>query len=177
MAIAAHRRTSRRCGTAPSPGLPNSVGSAPPAAPERSMQPPAGSEAPNPAAIQREPSPAPSFSLPSRPSPGSGGGGLRSASLLEYLRQRLFGRRRSTSLSARIRRVCLPSFGAIRCACCAEFRRCSTAIPAMKTNSRGAWATAKYDLGVVEHFWCAGYAPLLRAHCQHAGSGSAQHRK
>jgi glycosyltransferase involved in cell wall biosynthesis len=30
----------------------------------------------------------------------------------------------------------------------------------------GEKTASRYEIGVIEHFWCAGYAPLLRPHCR-----------
>jgi polysaccharide biosynthesis protein PslH len=104
------------------------------------------------------------FLSPEAPVPGSGGGGLRSASLLEYLRRsysvdvldfRLT--QHSKSLAAKVWRNSM---------------RLVRGVPPLFDRYSGyedqlsaGLGSAQYALGVVEHFWCASYAPLLRAHC------------
>jgi glycosyltransferase involved in cell wall biosynthesis len=105
------------------------------------------------------------FLSPEPPVAGSGGGGLRSASLLEYL-QRNYSvdvldfdlRPHSKTFAAK----------AIR-----NSARLLRGIPPLFDRYSGyedqlsaRIGSTRYDLAVVEHFWCAAYAPLLRAHCQ-----------
>ncbi len=105
------------------------------------------------------------FLSPEAPVPGSGGGGLRSASLLEYLRQ-LYSvdvfdftlRRHSKSFAAKAWRNSMRLLRGVP----PLFDRYS----GYEDQLSARIGTAKYALGVVEHFWCAGYAPLLRAHCR-----------
>ena len=103
------------------------------------------------------------FLSPEDPTPGWGGGGLRSASLLEYLRQhydvqvlRFDLRPHSKNLSARIQRNAV---------------RVLQGVPPLFDRFTGyeeqlaqKLSGMRFDLAVVEHFWCASYAPLLRKH-------------
>ena len=105
------------------------------------------------------------FLSPEAPVAGSGGGGLRSASLLEYLRQRYSVevvdftlRHHSKALAAKLWR---------------NSRRLARGVPPLFDRYSGyeqqlaaKIAGRQFDLGVVEHFWCASYAPLLRQHCR-----------
>ncbi len=104
------------------------------------------------------------FLSPKPPVPGSGVGGLRSASLLEYLRRRysveIFDfalRPHSRSLPAKAWRNSM---------------RLLRGVPPLFDRFSGyeqqllaRIAAGQIDVGIVEHFWCAGYAPLLRQHC------------
>lgn len=106
------------------------------------------------------------FLSPEDPTPGWGGGGLRSASLLEYLKEnyevqvlRFDLRPHSKNTSARIQRNAL---------------RLLQGVPPLFDRFSGyeeqlsqKMGDARYDLAVVEHFWCASYAPLLRKHAAH----------
>jgi polysaccharide biosynthesis protein PslH len=104
------------------------------------------------------------FISPEAPIPGAGGGGLRSASLLQYLKTKyeveVFSfhlPHHSKSTPARIWRngwrflkgtpPLLDRFAGFE----------SQLTPLL--NSR------HYALGVIEHFWCAPYARILRPHC------------
>jgi glycosyltransferase involved in cell wall biosynthesis len=101
---------------------------------------------------------------PEPPVAGASGGGLRSASVLAYLRQKYSVdvldfklRPHSKSLAARAWRNTL---------------RLARGVPPLFDRYSGYQAQlaaklgdARYAVGVVEHFWCASYAPLLRAHC------------
>jgi len=104
------------------------------------------------------------FLSPEPPVAGAGGGGLRSASLLAYLQQKYSVdvldfklRRHSTNVPARVWR------NAVRLARGVPplFERYSGYESQFETRLAGS----TYALGVVEHFWCASYAILLRAHC------------
>jgi glycosyltransferase involved in cell wall biosynthesis len=104
------------------------------------------------------------FLSPEPPLAGSGGGGLRSASLLEYLR-----RNHSVDVLDFALRPHSKSFAAKAWRNSVRLLR---GVPPLFDRYSGYEAqlsarlgVAKYRLGVVEHFWCAGYAPLLRAHC------------
>lgn len=104
------------------------------------------------------------FLSPEDPVAGSGGGGLRSASLLEYLRQnysvevaRLELVRHSKALPAKLWR---------------NAARLARGVPPLfdrysgyEDQLEGRIAGRQFVLCVVEHFWCASYAPLLRRHC------------
>ena len=104
------------------------------------------------------------FLSPEPPVAGAGGGGLRSASLLAFLRTKyevdvadFTLREHSKSTPARIWR---------------NAARLVRGIPPLFDRYSGyenqlatRLGAAKYKLGIVEHFWCASYAPLLRQHC------------
>ena len=103
------------------------------------------------------------FLTPEEPKPGTGGGGLRSASLLAYLQNKYdvqpvtFSLRvHSRSPEARIWR------NAVRLARGRPplFDRFSG-----YDDQIGNTLGGRYAVGVVEHFWCASYAGLLRTHC------------
>lgn len=104
------------------------------------------------------------FLTPETPEAGAGGGGLRSASLLAYLRAhyqtevlRFDLRPHSKSTLARAWRNGV---------------RFVRGRPPLLDRFSGydsqlaARLTGRYDLAVVEHFWCAPYAGLLRPHCE-----------
>jgi glycosyltransferase involved in cell wall biosynthesis len=95
--------------------------------------------------------------------PGYGGGGLRSASLLGYLQKKYevqtvtFSlRTHSRTPEARIWRNILRLAGGRP----PLFDRFSG-----YENQIAAALRGRYAVGVVEHFWCASYAPLLRTCC------------
>jgi len=103
------------------------------------------------------------FLSPETPEPGTGGGGMRSASLLAYLRARykvdVVGfdlRPHSRSTFARAWRNSV------------RFLR---GRPPLLDRFSGyesqleARLSGRYDLGMIEHFWCAPYARRLRTHC------------
>lgn len=103
------------------------------------------------------------FLTPEEPRAGSGGGGLRSASLLDYLQNRYdvqtvtFSLRpHSKSPGARIWRNTI---------------RLAQGRPPLFDRFSGyedqieEALLGPYTVGVVEHFWCAAYAPLLRSCC------------
>jgi glycosyltransferase involved in cell wall biosynthesis len=104
------------------------------------------------------------FLSPEAPVAGTGGGGLRSASLLAYLRGKyevdvadFTLRPHSKSTAARVWR---------------NTARLIRGVPPLFDRYSGYESQliarlggAKYALGVVEHFWCASYASLLREHC------------
>ncbi len=105
------------------------------------------------------------FLSPEPPFAGSGGGGLRSASLLEYLRRNhsvdvldFALRPHSKSFAAKVWRNSVRLFRGIP----PLFDRYS----GYEDQLAARMGEAQYTLGVVEHFWCASYAPLLRARCQ-----------
>jgi glycosyltransferase involved in cell wall biosynthesis len=105
------------------------------------------------------------FLSPEPPVPGSGGGGLRSSSLLEYLRRNYsvdvldFALRpHSKSIPARVWRNSVRLLRDVP----PLFDRYAGYEDQLSARLGGA----KYAIGVVEHFWCASYASLLRAHCQ-----------
>jgi glycosyltransferase involved in cell wall biosynthesis len=103
------------------------------------------------------------FLTPEEPKIGTGGGGLRSASLLAYLRDKyavqtvtFTFQRHSRNSVARIWRNAI---------------RLAQGRPPLFDRFSGyekqlaAALSGRYALGVVEHFWCASYAPLLRTCC------------
>lgn len=105
------------------------------------------------------------FLTPEAPVAGHGGGGLRSASLLAYLRARFDAVDavsfdlvpHSNSLAAKIWRNSL---------------RLALGRPPLFDRYSGyerqlvaAMQAPRYELAVVEHFWCASYANLLRPRC------------
>ena len=103
------------------------------------------------------------FLTPEEPKIGSGGGGLRSASLLAYLRSKyevqtaMFSLRpHSKSPAARIWRNTV---------------RLARGRPPLFDRFSGYEAQlaesldGHYAIGVVEHFWCASYASLLGRYC------------
>jgi glycosyltransferase involved in cell wall biosynthesis len=103
------------------------------------------------------------FLSPEPPVAGTGGGGLRSASLLEYLRSKYsvdvvtFNLRcHSKSIPARVRRNLVRLAKGIP----PLFDRYSGYDDQIKKQLRGPYA-----LGMIEHFWCATYEPLLRSCC------------
>jgi glycosyltransferase involved in cell wall biosynthesis len=103
------------------------------------------------------------FLSPENPTAGWGGGGLRSSSLLTYLELhyevdvvQFDLRKHSKSTGARVRR------NAVRFLQGAPplFDR----FAGYEAQLSSKLAKKHYDLAVVEHFWCASYAPLLRKH-------------
>ena len=104
------------------------------------------------------------FLSPEPPLAGTGGGGLRSASVLEYLRSKYFVdvisfslRHHSKSVPARIWR---------------NTARLARSVPPLfdryagyEDQIRQQVGETRYNIGVVEHFWCASYEPALRACC------------
>jgi glycosyltransferase involved in cell wall biosynthesis len=104
------------------------------------------------------------FLSPEPPVAGSGGGGLRSASLLAYLRRKYSVdvvdftlRPHARGLSARAWRNAIRLLRGVP----PLFDRYSGYETQLESRLDGA----AYALGVVEHFWCAKYAPVLRRHC------------
>ena len=105
------------------------------------------------------------FLTPEDPVIGTGGGGLRSASLLEYLRQRYDVQiarfelpYHSKSAMARVRR---------------NVWRFVRGVPPLIDRFAGfesqldpVLRDRTYDVGIVEHFWCAPYASTLRPYCR-----------
>jgi glycosyltransferase involved in cell wall biosynthesis len=103
------------------------------------------------------------FLTPEEPKVGSGGGALRSASLLAYLESKYavqtvtFSLRpHSRSAAARIWRNAARAARGIP----PLFDRFSGYEDQVARSLRG-----RYAVGVVEHFWCASYAGLLRTCC------------
>jgi glycosyltransferase involved in cell wall biosynthesis len=104
------------------------------------------------------------FLSPEAPVPGAGGGGLRSASLLEYLR---------AHYDVQVFSFHLPHHSKSRWA--RAWRngwRFVRAAPPLLDRFAGfelqldpALNSGRYSIGVIEHFWCAPYARALRPHC------------
>jgi len=103
------------------------------------------------------------FLTPEEPKIGSGGGGMRSASLLAYLQSKYDVQTVTFSLRTHSRSPAARAWrNAIRLArgCPPLFDRFS----GYENQIAGALG-GRYTLGVVEHFWCASYAGLLRTCC------------
>lgn len=103
------------------------------------------------------------FLSPEDPVPGWGGGGLRSASLLQYLNEnydvlvlRFDLEPHSKSTGAKIQRNAVRLLEGIP----PLFDRFS----GYEDQLAGKLNGSRFDLAIVEHFWCASYAPLLRKH-------------
>lgn len=119
------------------------------------------------------------FLSPEAPVPGAGGGGLRSASLLEYLRAhydvQVFSFDLPHHSKSRWARVWRNGWRFIRAAppLLDRFAGFESQIeaqlrdpPLPQRTPRDAMAPGRrYSLGVIEHFWCAPYARTLRPHC------------
>jgi glycosyltransferase involved in cell wall biosynthesis len=104
------------------------------------------------------------FLSPEAPVAGAGGGGLRSASLLAYLRGRYAVEVLDFALRSHSKTALARAWRNIG--------RLARGVPPLFDRYSGYEAQlaarlgeAKYSLGVVEHFWCASYDPLLRKHC------------
>lgn len=103
------------------------------------------------------------FLTPEEPKTGSGGGALRSASLLAYLQSKYDVQILTFSLRTHSRSPAARAWrNAIRLARGRPplFDRFSG-----YENQLAAALHGRYALGVVEHFWCASYAGLLRGCC------------
>lgn len=103
------------------------------------------------------------FLTPEEPKTGSGGGGLRSASLLAYLRDKYTVQTVTFTLQPHSKNTAARVWrNAIRLAKGRPplFDRFSGYEDQVAAALHG-----RYAVGVVEHFWCASYAPLLRACC------------
>jgi glycosyltransferase involved in cell wall biosynthesis len=124
------------------------------------------------------------FLSPETPAPGAGGGGLRSASLLEYLRAhydvQVFSFHLPHHSKSRWARVWRNGWRFVRAAppLLDRFAGFESQLdPVLKDPvwndlasddqiSHDATASGRrYSLGVIEHFWCAPYARALRPHC------------
>jgi glycosyltransferase involved in cell wall biosynthesis len=104
------------------------------------------------------------FLSPEVPAPGGGGGGLRSASLLEYLRGKYSVDVIGFSLH--------PHSKAAAARAWRNLSRLARGVPPLfdrysgyEEQLRETVRGAPYALGVIEHFWCASYEPLLRTCC------------
>jgi glycosyltransferase involved in cell wall biosynthesis len=104
------------------------------------------------------------FLTPEEPRPGTGGGGLRSASLLEYLR---------TRYDVKVATFTLPhhskSFAARAWRNSVRLLR---GVPPLVDRFAGFEAQlaplltrGRYRVAMIEHFWCAPYAAAIRPHC------------
>lgn len=110
------------------------------------------------------------FLSPEPPVAGSGGGGLRSASLLEYLRRNYTSvdvmnftlRPHSKSLPSKLWRNSMRLLRGVP----PLFDRYSGYEDQLRGEGPQPASATKYTLGVVEHFWCASYAPILRDRCK-----------
>ncbi len=105
------------------------------------------------------------FLSPERPVVGYGGGGLRSASLLEYLRRHYSVEVVDFNLKPHSKRFPSKAWR--------NALRLVRGVPPLFDRYSGyedqlasKIAEKQFALGVVEHFWCAGYAALLRKHCR-----------
>jgi glycosyltransferase involved in cell wall biosynthesis len=103
------------------------------------------------------------FLTPEEPRAGTGGGGLRSASLLEYLRGKY---------DVNVVRFTLPHHSKTFAA--RAWRngwRFVRDVPPLIDRFAGCEAqlapalTRRYKVAVIEHFWCAPYGDLIRPHC------------
>ncbi|MEO5925803.1 MAG: glycosyltransferase family 4 protein [Bryobacteraceae bacterium] len=104
------------------------------------------------------------FLTPERPGLGQGGGALRSESLLQYLQRDYHVdvvtftlREHSKTPMAKV----LRNASRVVRGKPPLFDRYS----GYEDQIRAAIPAAHYELGVIEHFWCASYAPLLRPLC------------
>ena len=103
------------------------------------------------------------FLTPEEPKTGSGGGALRSASLLAYLQNTYDVQTLTFSLRPHSRS---PEARLWR-----NMVRLAQGRPPLfdrfsgYENQIAAALQGRYAVGVVEHFWCAAYAPLLRSCC------------
>jgi hypothetical protein len=103
------------------------------------------------------------FLTPEEPKIGTGGGGLRSASLLAYLCDKYSVQTVTFTLQSHSKKFAARIWrNTIRLAAGRPplFDRYSG-----YEDQLGAALHGRYALGVVEHFWCASYAPLLRTCC------------
>jgi len=103
------------------------------------------------------------FLSPEAPVAGAGGGGLRSASLLEYLRAKYDVQVVSFTLPHHSKSTAARAWRN-------TWRFVRGAPPLLDRFSGFESQLApvlahRYDLGVIEHFWCAPYARALRPHC------------
>ncbi len=104
------------------------------------------------------------FLSPEAPIPGAGGGGLRSASLLEYLRAhydvQVFSFHLPHHSKSRWARAWRNGWRFVRAAPPLLDR-----FAGFESQLDPALNSDRYSLGVIEHFWCAPYARALRPHC------------
>ena len=105
------------------------------------------------------------FLTPEEPRPGTGGGGMRSASLLEYLRAKYDVQLATFTLPYHSK-----SFAA---KALRNGVRLLRGVPPLIDRFAGfesqlapVLQARKYKIGVIEHFWCAPYAAALRPRCE-----------
>ncbi|MGP8244631.1 MAG: glycosyltransferase [Bryobacteraceae bacterium] len=125
---------------------------------------------------------------PEAPYPLAGGGALRTASLVHYLAQRytvdlvIFGEAGAPDAAAalpaglveRVTAIDLPAHGRYLAARVARNAgRLARRVPPLVDRFGGferavaqALAGRHYELGVIEHFWCAPYLEVLAPHCE-----------
>jgi glycosyltransferase involved in cell wall biosynthesis len=103
------------------------------------------------------------FLTPEEPRAGTGGGGLRSASLLEYLR---------ASYDVRVAQFTLPHHSrALAARAWRNGVRLLRGVPPLLDRFSGCevqispYFDRRYKVAVIEHFWCAPYAEAIRPHC------------
>lgn len=104
------------------------------------------------------------FLTPEEPRAGTGGGGLRSASLLEYLRKKY---------DVRVASFILPHHSkAFAARAWRNGWRLVRGVPPLIDRFAGCEAQLRpllderhYRVAVIEHFWCAPYAEAIRPHC------------
>jgi glycosyltransferase involved in cell wall biosynthesis len=104
------------------------------------------------------------FLTPEAPQPGTGGGGLRSASLLEYLR---------TKYDVTVASFTLPHHSkTFPARVWRNGARLVRGVPPLIDRFTGFEAQLApvlrdrhYRVAVIEHFWCAPYAAAIRPHC------------
>jgi polysaccharide biosynthesis protein PslH len=101
------------------------------------------------------------FLTPEVPQIGTGGGGLRSASLLEYLR---------TKYDVQVATFTLPHHSKLFAArAWRNGLRVLRGVPPLIDRFAGFEGQlaldGRYQVAVIEHFWCAPYADALRPHC------------
>src|ERR1700742_4069987 len=110
------------------------------------------------------PKPSAFFLTPETPKAGTGGGGLRSASLLEYLQQKY---------EVDVFSFSLPHHSKIFAARAGRNGwRYVRGTPPLFDRFAGfesqlapVLAGQRYKIAIVEHFWCAPYAEILRPRC------------
>jgi len=105
------------------------------------------------------------FLSPEAPVAGTGGGGLRSASVLEYLRRRYTVQIASFTLPEHSKSLLARAWR--------NGWRLIRGRPPLLDRYSGFEAQLApvlqgrhYRVAVIEHFWCAPYAPCLRPHCE-----------
>jgi glycosyltransferase involved in cell wall biosynthesis len=103
------------------------------------------------------------FLTPEEPRPGTGGGGLRSASLLEYLRTKYEVQVASFTLPHHSKKFIARAWR--------NGLRLVRGVPPLIDRFAGfedqlaPVLDRRYKVAVIEHFWCAPYAAAIRPHC------------